>query len=206
MRQARACFWAYKVLPATRTLIPIRKDSSPITTQSSPAVTHCILAAPQFTYPEGMEGWVYLSAPGIEPGPHCVVSAVGGRSTDWANQTDILSYSKSHSQRLFIISPPLISKVALLKVSEFGVGFSAYFLHIPFWMAPQLSLSQQSIIFWLHHLGCCKWQTQLKSYHAYVACKLWYGTQITLSLCSVAVSWDWCHLQNHVSQLLWNDP
>jgi hypothetical protein len=44
------------VLPATRTLNPIGKDSSPIITQSSPAVTHCILAAPQFTYPEGMEG------------------------------------------------------------------------------------------------------------------------------------------------------
>ena len=34
---------------------PIGKDSSPIITQSSTAVTHCILAAPQFTYPEGME-------------------------------------------------------------------------------------------------------------------------------------------------------
>ena len=56
MRRARACIWAYTVLPATRTLNPIGKDSSPITTQSSPAVTHCILAAPQFTYPEGMEG------------------------------------------------------------------------------------------------------------------------------------------------------
>jgi hypothetical protein len=30
MRQARACIWAYTVLPATRTLIPIGKDSSPI--------------------------------------------------------------------------------------------------------------------------------------------------------------------------------
>jgi hypothetical protein len=46
----------------------IGKDSSHITTQSSPAVTHCILAAPQFTYLEGMEGWVNPSAPGIEPG------------------------------------------------------------------------------------------------------------------------------------------
>jgi hypothetical protein len=45
------------VLPATRTLNPIGKDSSPIITQSSAAVTHCILAAPQFTYPEGTEGW-----------------------------------------------------------------------------------------------------------------------------------------------------
>jgi hypothetical protein len=34
----------------------IGKDSSPTTTQSSSAVTHCILAVPQFTYPEGMEG------------------------------------------------------------------------------------------------------------------------------------------------------
>jgi hypothetical protein len=61
MRQAWACIWAYTVLPATRTLNPIGKDSSPITTQSSAAVTHCILAAPQFTYPEGMAGWVDLS-------------------------------------------------------------------------------------------------------------------------------------------------
>ena len=56
VRQARACIWAYTVLPATHTLNPIGKDSSPITTQSSTAVTHCILAAPQFTYPERMEG------------------------------------------------------------------------------------------------------------------------------------------------------
>jgi hypothetical protein len=82
MRRARACIWAYTVLPATRRLNPIGKDSSPITTQSSPAVTHCIQAAPQFTYPEGTEGRVNLSAPGIEPGPYCVVSAVGGRSID----------------------------------------------------------------------------------------------------------------------------
>jgi hypothetical protein len=30
MRQGRACIWAYTVLPATRTLNPIGKDSSPI--------------------------------------------------------------------------------------------------------------------------------------------------------------------------------
>jgi hypothetical protein len=82
MRRARACVWAYTGLPATRTLNPIGKDSSPITTQSSPAVAHCTLAAPQFTYPEWVEGGVNLSAPGIEPGPYGVVSAVGGRSTD----------------------------------------------------------------------------------------------------------------------------
>jgi hypothetical protein len=40
--------------------------------------------APQFTYPKGLEGRVNLPAPapGIAPGPDCVVSAVGGRSTD----------------------------------------------------------------------------------------------------------------------------
>ena len=70
MCRAQACIWAYTVLPATRTLNPIGKDSSPTTTQSSPAVTHCLLAAPQFTYPEGMEGCVNLSTPGIEPGPY----------------------------------------------------------------------------------------------------------------------------------------
>jgi hypothetical protein len=68
MRRARACIWAYTVLPATRTLYPIREESSPKTTQSSPAFTHCIPAAPQFTYPEGMEGRVNLSTPGTEPG------------------------------------------------------------------------------------------------------------------------------------------
>ena len=35
-----------------------------------------------------MEGWVNLSAPGIDPVAYCVVSAVGGRSTDWANHTN----------------------------------------------------------------------------------------------------------------------
>jgi hypothetical protein len=54
MRWARTHIWAYTVLPATDTLNPIGKDSSP-TTQSSPVVTHCMLAAPQFTDPEGME-------------------------------------------------------------------------------------------------------------------------------------------------------
>jgi hypothetical protein len=82
MCQAQVCIWAYTVLPATRRLNPIGKDSSPITTQSSRAVTHCILAAPQFIYPKGMEGSVNQSAPGIKPGPYCVVTAVGGRSTD----------------------------------------------------------------------------------------------------------------------------
>jgi hypothetical protein len=56
------------VLPATGRLNPTGKDSGPITTQSSPAVTHCILAAPQFTYPEAMEGRVNLSARGSNPG------------------------------------------------------------------------------------------------------------------------------------------
>jgi hypothetical protein len=54
--RARACIWAYTVLPATRMINPIGKDSSPTSTQSTLAVTHCILAAPQFTYLEGMEG------------------------------------------------------------------------------------------------------------------------------------------------------
>jgi hypothetical protein len=46
----------YTVLPATCTLYPIGTDLSPITTQSSIAAIHCILAAPQFDYPERMEG------------------------------------------------------------------------------------------------------------------------------------------------------
>ena len=95
---AQACIWAYTVLLATRTFNPIGKDSSPITSQYSPAVTHCILAAPQFTYPKGMEGWVNLSAPGIEPGPYCVVSLVGGRSTHWASQTDNNSRDNNMNQ------------------------------------------------------------------------------------------------------------
>jgi hypothetical protein len=69
MRRARACIWAYTVLPATLTLNPIGKDSGPITTLSSPAVTPCILAAPQFTYLEGMEGRVNVSARESNPGP-----------------------------------------------------------------------------------------------------------------------------------------
>ena len=39
----------------TRTLNPITKNPSPITMQSSTAVTHGILAARQFTYPEEIE-------------------------------------------------------------------------------------------------------------------------------------------------------
>jgi hypothetical protein len=76
MRRARAFIGAYTVSHATRTLNPTGKDSDPITTQSSPAVTHCILAAPQFTYPEGMKGRINLSATGIEPPLYWVVSAV----------------------------------------------------------------------------------------------------------------------------------
>jgi hypothetical protein len=40
---------------ATRMLNSMWKDSNPITTQSSPAVTHCTLAAIQYTCPEGLE-------------------------------------------------------------------------------------------------------------------------------------------------------
>lgn len=84
---AQACVWANTVLPATHMLNPIGKDSSPVTTQYSPVVTHRILAATQFTYPKVLEGWVNPSAPGIEPKPYCIVSAVGGCSTNWASQT-----------------------------------------------------------------------------------------------------------------------
>jgi hypothetical protein len=43
MYQAQACMWAHTKLPANNTLDPVGKDSSPITTQSSTAVAHCIL-------------------------------------------------------------------------------------------------------------------------------------------------------------------
>jgi hypothetical protein len=45
-----------------------------LNSQSSLAVTHYILAAAHFTYPEGWNPESRLSAPGIEPGPPAYMS------------------------------------------------------------------------------------------------------------------------------------
>lgn len=61
--------WDHTMLPVTM-LPPIGKDLSPITTQSSTAVTHCIPAVLHFTYREEMEGRV--NPPAQESNPRSV--------------------------------------------------------------------------------------------------------------------------------------
>lgn len=61
----QACIWDWS-LPAIH-ILPFRgKNLSSITMPSSTAVTHCVLAAPHFNYPQRMVGWVNSPALRVE--------------------------------------------------------------------------------------------------------------------------------------------
>jgi hypothetical protein len=102
MRQAWACIWAYT---ATRTLNPTWKNSSPIIMQSPTAVTHCAVAAPQFTYPR-RDGRPSHSVCTWDRSRalHSMVSALGGCSTGWASKTR--QCAKDNKRIQFIMQQP----------------------------------------------------------------------------------------------------